>query len=34
MPFDAIPCPSADVVDGDFLRCGKLRLRLLGIVNF
>jgi len=31
MPIDAIPCPSAYVVDGDSLRCGKLRLRLLGI---
>lgn len=24
-------CPSAYVVDGDFLRCGELRLRLLGV---
>ena len=31
MPVDAIPCPSAYVVDGDSLRCGDLRLRLLGI---
>ena len=31
MPVDAIPYPSAYVVDGDFLRCGDLRLRLLGI---
>ena len=31
MPFDAIPCPSAYVVDGDSLRCGEVRLRLLGI---
>lgn len=31
MPLDAIPCPSAYVVDGDSLRCGKVRLRLLGI---
>ena len=28
---DAIPCPSAYVVDGDSLRCRSLRLRLLGI---
>lgn len=26
-----IPCPSAYVVDGDTLRCGPVRLRLLGI---
>jgi len=26
-----IACPSAYVVDGDSLRCGDLRLRLLGI---
>ena len=25
------PCPSAYVVDGDTLRCGSIRLRLLGI---
>ena len=31
MPLDAIPCPSAYVVDGDTLRCGRARLRLLGI---
>jgi micrococcal nuclease len=31
MPIDAIPCPSAFVVDGDSLRCGPLRVRLLGI---
>lgn len=31
MPIDAIPCPSAYVVDGDSLRCGSTRLRLLGI---
>ena len=31
MPLDAIPCPSAYVVDGDTLRCGHVRLRLLGI---
>ena len=31
MPIDAVPCPSAYVVDGDSLRCGSLRLRLLGI---
>ena len=31
MPVDAIPCPSAYVVDGDSLRCGDMRLRLLGI---
>lgn len=32
MPLDApIPCPSAYVVDGDTLRCGSIRLRLLGI---
>ena len=31
MPVDANPCPSAYVVDGDSLRCGDLRLRLLGI---
>ena len=29
--IDAVPCPSAYVVDGDSLRCGSLRLRLLGI---
>lgn len=26
-----IDCPSAYVIDGDTLRCGELRLRLLGI---
>ena len=26
-----IECPSAYVVDGDSLRCGDIRLRLLGI---
>lgn len=26
-----VDCPSAYVVDGDSLRCGELRLRLLGI---
>jgi micrococcal nuclease len=31
MPVDAIPCPSAYVVDGDSLRCGSVRVRLLGI---
>ena len=31
MPFDAVPCPSSYVTDGDSLRCGSLRLRLLGI---
>ncbi len=31
MPFDAIPCPSAYVVDGDSLRCGSVRVRLFGI---
>ena len=31
MPFDAISCPYAYVVDGDTLRCGSIRLRLLGI---
>ena len=31
MPIDAIPCPSAYVVDGDSLLCGDVRLRLLGI---
>ena len=31
MPIDAIECPSAYVVDGDSLRCGSTRLRLLGI---
>jgi len=31
MPIDAIPCPSAYVGDGDSLRCGSTRLRLLGI---
>ena len=31
MPLDAISCPSAFVVDGDSLRCGAVRLRLLGI---
>jgi micrococcal nuclease len=31
MSVDAIPCPSAYVVDGDSLRCGSVRLRLLGI---
>ena len=28
---DVLPCPSAYVVDGDSLRCGSIRLRLLGI---
>lgn len=28
---DAIPCPSAYVVDGDSINCGSIRLRLLGI---
>jgi endonuclease YncB( thermonuclease family) len=31
MPLDTIPCPSAYVVDGDFLRCGSVRVRFLGI---
>ena len=31
MALDATPCPSAYVVDGDSLRCGDVRLRLLGI---
>jgi micrococcal nuclease len=31
MPIHAIPCPSAYVVDGDSLRCGSTRVRLLGI---
>ena len=31
MPLDAIPCPSAYVADGDSLRCGSTRVRLLGI---
>ena len=31
MPIDAITCPSAYVVDGDSLRCGSVRVRLLGI---
>ena len=31
MPLDTLPCPSAYVVDGDSLRCGTVRLRLLGI---
>jgi len=31
MPFDVIPCPSAYVVDGDSIRCGPVRVRLLGI---
>jgi len=31
MPSDAIPCPSAYVADGDSLRCGSVRVRLLGI---
>ena len=26
-----VPCPSAYVVDGDSLRCGSVRVRLLGI---
>ena len=26
-----LPCPSAYVVDGDSLRCGSTRIRLLGI---
>ena len=29
--MDAIACPSAYVVDGDTMRCGSIRLRLLGI---
>jgi len=29
--MDATSCPSAYVVDGDSLRCGDVRLRLLGI---
>jgi micrococcal nuclease len=28
---DSIPCAIAYVVDGDTLRCGSIRLRLLGI---
>ena len=31
MPIDAATCPFAYVVDGDTLRCGSIRLRLLGI---
>lgn len=31
MPIDALPCPSAYVTDGDSLRCGRERLRLIGI---
>lgn len=31
LPVDALPCPSAYVVDGDSLRCGSTRIRLLGI---
>ena len=31
MPIDAIPCPSVYIVDGDSLRCGSTRIRLLGI---
>lgn len=31
MPFVAIPCPSAYVVDGESLRDGDTRLRLFGI---
>ena len=31
MLIDEMLCPSAYVVDGDSLRCGSLRLRLLGI---
>ena len=31
MPLDAIACPSPYVVDGDTLRCGSIRLRLLAI---
>ena len=31
MPIDAIPCPSAYMANGDSLRCGSTRLRLLGI---
>ena len=31
IPLPVISCPSAYVVDGDTLRCGPVRLRLLGI---
>lgn len=31
MPVDVIPCPAIIVTDGDSLRCGEERLRLLGI---
>jgi micrococcal nuclease len=31
IPLPVISCPSAYVVDGDTLRCGSVRLRLLGI---
>ena len=31
LPTSVISCPSAYVVDGDTLRCGSVRLRLLGI---
>lgn len=31
MPLDFQACPSAYVVDGDPLRCGSTRIRLLGI---
>ena len=31
MPLDVQVCPSAYVVDGDSLRCGATRIRLLGI---
>jgi hypothetical protein len=31
MPVDALPCASAIVVVGDTLRCGRERLRLLGL---
>ena len=31
MLADVISCPSAYVVDGDSLRCGSTRIRLLGI---
>ena len=31
MPLDVVSCLSAYVVDGDTLRCGSIRLRLLGI---
>jgi micrococcal nuclease len=31
IPLPVISCPSVYVVDGDTLRCGPVRLRLLGI---